>query len=268
MRIETLEIGPGMPMGRRPDLQLRARMRDEILQVAGELFAHRGYRRTTLQDVAQALHVTRPDLYHYVRSKQEILTAIYARVMDRIEAQLAEVLELRLDPRETLRQVLARHVEFVVANRAIAATFFEEKDWLPVEEREQILIRKRNYNRRLQEVIFAGQEQGFFRPVPAGIAVNAMLGMCNWSYQWFSESGTLTPKEMGDLLADLAVSALSTDGTAASSKRGVLPNQAGGEQGAGSPRTVGPAADLAAGEAGSGPGRSSIVHPVDGHEGE
>jgi AcrR family transcriptional regulator len=56
--------------GRRTDT------RERIQRVAMELFAERGYDKTTLQEVADRLEITRPALYYHFRTKQEILSSI------------------------------------------------------------------------------------------------------------------------------------------------------------------------------------------------
>ena len=48
----------------------------EILEHATRLFAERGYDGTTLQDIADAIGITRPGLYNYISSKEQLLAAL------------------------------------------------------------------------------------------------------------------------------------------------------------------------------------------------
>jgi AcrR family transcriptional regulator len=65
--------------GRRTDT------RERIQEVALELFAERGYDKTTLQEVAERLEITRPALYYHFRTKEAILSSIVDRLGDSID---------------------------------------------------------------------------------------------------------------------------------------------------------------------------------------
>src|SRR5437016_11157661 len=47
--------------------------KETILQHARHLFATKGYAETSVDDIAQACHMQKASLYHYFKSKQEIL---------------------------------------------------------------------------------------------------------------------------------------------------------------------------------------------------
>lgn len=54
----------------------RELVRQELLTKAAEVFETKGYAQTTIQDVAQALALSRSALYHYFESKDDILLAL------------------------------------------------------------------------------------------------------------------------------------------------------------------------------------------------
>src|SRR5213079_854717 len=54
----------------------RELVENEIYEIAIRLFAERGFAGTSLQDIADALGITRPALYYYVKSKDELLAKL------------------------------------------------------------------------------------------------------------------------------------------------------------------------------------------------
>ncbi|MEV4187075.1 helix-turn-helix domain-containing protein [Streptosporangium canum] len=54
----------------------RSDTRERIQQVALELFAERGYEKTSLREVAERLEITRPALYYHFKAKEDILTGV------------------------------------------------------------------------------------------------------------------------------------------------------------------------------------------------
>src|SRR2546425_4678982 len=69
----------------------RELVENEIYEQAIRLFAERGFAGTSLQDIADALGITRPALYYYVRSKDELLAKLAADVAGGSAAQITEV---------------------------------------------------------------------------------------------------------------------------------------------------------------------------------
>ncbi|UBU10469.1 TetR/AcrR family transcriptional regulator [Nonomuraea gerenzanensis] len=92
--------------GRRTDT------RERIQQVALELFAERGYDKTSLQEVAERLEITRPALYYHFRTKEDILASVVDRLCDSIDELTAWAAE---QPRtaESRREILRRMSELM-----------------------------------------------------------------------------------------------------------------------------------------------------------
>ncbi|HBY62044.1 MAG TPA: hypothetical protein DEH78_19665, partial [Solibacterales bacterium] len=51
--------------------------REAILRTAVEMFHNRGYASTSMNEIAEKLHITKPALYHYFRNKEDILLECY-----------------------------------------------------------------------------------------------------------------------------------------------------------------------------------------------
>lgn len=68
----------GRPVKEIPD------RREEVLRTAARLFSERGYRNATLEDVGAALGISRPALYHYARSKDELLSECATLAFDQL----------------------------------------------------------------------------------------------------------------------------------------------------------------------------------------
>lgn len=163
----------------------RGIQRETLLSAAAELFARQGYRATTLDDVAAALRIRKASLYHYMRSKEDLLTAIYDRIFDRIEGAVRPIAAQELPADERLRRMIHAHVEVVAAESDMLAVVFREEAELSRSKQAAIRRRKRGYERIFGQVIDEGQRQGLLRPLAGGLLVRALLGMCNWMYQWY-----------------------------------------------------------------------------------
>ncbi len=173
---------------------------DSLLSASASLFAEKGYRATTLDDIARALNVKKATLYHYIRSKEQLLTGIYARIFDRIEAVVRPIASQPLSANERLRRMIHAHLEVVAAESAMLAVVFQEESELDPANRALFQKRKQSYERIFEAVVEEGQQDRVLRPLSPRVMVRAVLGMCNWLYQWYRPERHSWPKIASELL--------------------------------------------------------------------
>ncbi|REE18151.1 TetR family transcriptional regulator [Paraburkholderia sp. BL27I4N3] len=178
---------------RRQELKARkqAYVQDEILLSAVSLFARRGFRAVTIDDIASNLGYTKSVVYYYFRSKSEILWQIFARNYDDYFRMISSVTELGLGPKETLSELIIQHAQHVMERSEWNAIYYRDESELDEKQRKQMAMRKREYDAKLELLYVDGVEKGVFKDIPPGVAVRAILGMCNSLYTWFKSDGAL-----------------------------------------------------------------------------
>lgn len=86
--------------------------RQRIQEVARELFAEKGVVRTSLQDIADRLGITKPALYYHFRSREELIRSILQPLIDEGEAFVAEQERKRAADRASARELLEGYFDF------------------------------------------------------------------------------------------------------------------------------------------------------------
>lgn len=202
------------PQKRTRSVLSRQLVTSELLDKATEIFAQKGYESTTLADIAAALGISRPALYHYVSSKEELLVML----VERVSRGFAEVLE-ELSGRHDLSptEKLANVVALIVRQRAEHPDQFRILDRaetvLPEPAGTEHAAAKRKVLREIVTMIEAGIEAGEFRAVDARTAALSLLGMCNWVAWWFPRGSDVEP--VVATVTDLAETMLLADGNPA-----------------------------------------------------
>lgn len=182
---------------------------NQMYETAALLFAQRGFAGTSLQDIADAMGITRPALYYYVKSKDELLAKLVTEIT---EGNTAEILKFarsrKLDPVEKLSKIA--HV--MAYHRALHPTRFlllaRSEAELPEGLAELHESTKRTMLRNLIEVIKDGVAAGQFRPVNPKSAALAVIGMCNWVAWWFHEEDAYSAAQVADDITNMAVASL------------------------------------------------------------
>jgi AcrR family transcriptional regulator len=175
----------------------------EIFETAVRIFGEKGYRATSLQDVSNELGITRPALYYYIKSKQELLIKIYDQVTDKLFDQLRPIVLSSLPPDVKLKKVMMNHIHIVIDNKTLLSVFYAEKSELPTEKRSYITRREREYGKMIERVYIEGMNEGFFRPCNPTVFVNSTLGMFNWMPNWFRSKGPLSMEEVSDMIVQI-----------------------------------------------------------------
>ncbi|MBW1789352.1 MAG: TetR family transcriptional regulator [Deltaproteobacteria bacterium] len=171
-----------------------------IIDSAVKIFHQKGYRRATLDDVAEDLGVTKPALYHYVSSKENLLSQIYIQALETFFGYIYEIPNMELSPAEKLRLFIRRHLNTVVIeNLAMFSVFFSEESQLPEADFQRIREEKRKFTHVVETIIEDGISQGAFRPLNPKLQAYAIIGMCNWLYRWYKpDSSSFSPDEIAD----------------------------------------------------------------------
>ncbi len=177
--------------------------RDQIFEAGARLFAEKGYGRTSLQEVADALGVTKPALYYYYRSKEELLFEITSFVMDRVTADLREVSAREVPPLEKLRDLVRRYVLFFASHPHELTIMSTEVDSLGPERRGVILGRQREYLRLVRAIVrdlLVGHPGADLDETSVAFA---LLGGMNWIFKWYDPAGRVTPEKLAGDFARL-----------------------------------------------------------------
>ena len=195
-------------MGRPVSGQAEGRLR-EVLDAAVEVFGARGYRATSMNDIAGAVGLGKPTLYHYVSSKAEILARLYEGVIDESIAAADEIVALDLEPLATLRELIVQRVAYTCEHRLLLRIFFEEEAALPAPLARSVVIRRRQYEDTFMRLVDAHLAR---RPVALASSVRVyvytVLGAANWVYRWYEPSGSLSPRQLGEQMAELLLAPL------------------------------------------------------------
>lgn len=189
----------------------KIRDREQVVAVAGRLFAENGYEATRLEDIAAELGIVRGALYYYVTSKAELRMLVANRRLRQLIDEVAGIANSGRPPAEKVSAIVKAHVLH------FDRFFPESRGWFPPvslqperdEQAEELHCNQNRYERLLRGVIRDGVDDREFRAdLDVTLAAIGILGMCNWMSQWYRRDGRLSAGEIADRYATMALSAL------------------------------------------------------------
>src|SRR5438046_3202876 len=186
-----------------------------ILRTTARIFAEKSYHSTSMRDISRATRVSLAGLYHYCKSKEELLFLIqdhcFGRVLERLE-QRTKGIE---DPFAKLRIFIDNHLSFFAANMAEMKVLSHEAESLKGDLHEHVSTKKERYGRVARKILreIADQERTNIR-IDLTVATYALFGMMNWIYNWYDPRGKLSVNQLVDNITRLFVGGFLSTGDA------------------------------------------------------
>jgi AcrR family transcriptional regulator len=189
--------------------------RQQIVQHSVQLFAANGYANTSLDDIAMAVGIKKPSLYHYIRTKEDLLYEIQRLLIEELLDEVGEMLATATTPPAKLRAFF-RAVLRLIARRQLEVTVFLNE--APPKANEaasrargrrwrEISAKRDEYQKLFEDVLAEGMDSGVFRPLPITLTALAALGGVTWAYRWYDACG-LPPDEIADLCVDIVLNGI------------------------------------------------------------
>lgn len=177
----------------------------QILVASAELFSRKGYEKTSMKDIADQVGISKPALYHHLKSKHELLYTIMNDLMEFGIAGLQKIDRMSIPVEEKIRLGIQHHLSSFDQYIAEYAVMLHEKtDWLPSSLERKIKRKFKQYtslwDKLISEAIFDKVIQSEIDPK---ILMWAILGMCNWVYKWYSRDGRLSTSEIGEIFSQI-----------------------------------------------------------------
>lgn len=111
-----------VPQGTRMPRQQR---REQLLQVAREVFSETGYHQTTMDDIAEAANVSKPVLYQHFSGKVELYESVLGAATERFEAAFSAPLDEEMDNQTRTQQVIGNFLSIVLEDPQTYQMLFE-----------------------------------------------------------------------------------------------------------------------------------------------
>jgi len=168
------------------------------------MFNQRGFHATSLDDVAASLGVTKPMIYHYLGTKDQVLFECVRNGLQQLRTAADEAALQPGTGLDRLRRFLCRYAECIMDDfgRCVARTGDEA---LAPESRLQFRKLKAEIDGVIRKMIEAAAADGSAKVDDVKLTAFAFAGALNWTALWHHPDGALKPDEIAARLADILI---------------------------------------------------------------
>jgi TetR/AcrR family transcriptional regulator, cholesterol catabolism regulator len=183
--------------------------RRQIAAAAAALFLEAGVDQVSMDDIAEAVGLAKPSLYHYFSTRDEIFFEINEHAFDYLFSRSEKRSSITNDPEQLLRGVFEDTFGFVHSLPGYARVVNENFRHLSPEYRAPVSVKRRRWTEYTEKIIQSGLDTGVFTNCDPHHATLAIFGMLNWSHQWYRLDGPTNPERMATIFFDMFMQGIS-----------------------------------------------------------
>lgn len=171
---------------------------DALVWAAAGVFEQKGYRNTTIDDIAEAAGVSRPTVYKYTKSKRSLLARMVDVVTGDLARKAADVARDETMPaKERLEIVVQQHIVSATQHRNFYAILFSERAELPALAARQFELWAKQVAQDFQGLLDeCVSERPDLEGLDTWIASNLILSMLTSLYRWYDPKQRTSPTEL------------------------------------------------------------------------
>ncbi|NIB38032.1 TetR/AcrR family transcriptional regulator [Pseudomaricurvus alkylphenolicus] len=155
-----------------------------VLREAARAFVENGVAKTSIDEIARRLGVTKPTIYHYVGNKENIITECLKQGTRGLDILLNQLESEELSGMDKLRGLLKAYTENVANDFGQCLVAIDVKQLKP-ESRKAFGKARRRFIDLVQGLIQEGIDDGSIRPQDPVLSAYAIIGAFNFIPQWY-----------------------------------------------------------------------------------
>lgn len=189
----------------------RERKREAVLLAAVRAFNSQGFHAASLDDVALALGVSKPTIYHYLGNKDQVLLECVTRGLEQLQTAARIMAERPGTGLERLTAFLQRYAEIIMDDfgRCVIRTGEEA---LSDDSAARFRALKGEVDKAMRALIAEGIEDGSIAPTDVRLTAFTLAGALNWPARWHDPSGADSASEIAKRMVEILTRGLAPRG--------------------------------------------------------
>jgi AcrR family transcriptional regulator len=174
--------------------------KDYISKIATKVFSEKGYKASSLQNVSQMANISKAGLYHYFKSKEEILAYILIKnsdiFLEKLKRSIKESKEKGLIPQESFKKLIETYVQHVNSDKDRRLIVLRERHQLSKKYKDELIKREQAMFRLIRNELH--KIPGLEKKINLNVITFLFISMSHWLGYWFKEGKELNLKEIID----------------------------------------------------------------------
>ncbi len=170
--------------------------KQEIINVAAQLFKQKGYSAVTMRDIAQAMDIKAASLYNHIKSKQEILVLIIIEIAEEFTNTMNQIVSSDISSVQKIEKVIDLHITITLRNPDALACL--NNDWMHLENSDlNYFIKMRSdYEQNFRNILKKGIIDKEILNLNIEVIIFSTLSTLRTLYLWYDKTKSLNEKTL------------------------------------------------------------------------
>ncbi len=180
-------------------------IKEQITKHSIRLFEEKGFSQTSIQDIVDLMDVTKCTFYYYFSSKEQLLMDIHLQYIDNLLSRQQTIFEnTSLTNKEKLEEIILMLIKDIKEKGSSGRVFFREIRHLNNMNINNVKKKRNTFRLKIEEVVQNGiKAEEFQAGLPADMITFGVLGVTNYSYNWFDPNGKVSPEELANIFSKM-----------------------------------------------------------------
>ena len=163
-----------------------------------KLIHEKGFRATTMRDIAERMNFEVANIYNYIDSKDALLENYVIGITKEFQTYMDNIIDSTFSPKDKLRMVISKHIQFTFEKPYQLALMANEWRNLKEPALSEYVAKRSDYIFKIASILEDGVEKGEFRPMNIEIATNSIVSSLRWSYNKYVDNSntSINPIEL------------------------------------------------------------------------
>lgn len=179
-----------------------AKKKEDILRSASLVISRKGFRQTTMEDIAAELLMTKGSLYYYFKNKEELLFYCHEQILTTVLEKLRKIKHQDISSSEKMKAAIKIHLDTAIREREIFNLAVKPEQIFSGDYADVIVQKLDEYAELFDQLILNGVQKGEFSVSQKKMARMIILGAANWIQVWYSPEGEFSKEEIEQVYAD------------------------------------------------------------------
>ena len=179
--------------------------KEQIKKVAAHLFRKRGFKATSMRDIAKAMNMEAPSLYNHISSKQQLLEELLMLIAFTFTSGMKEIQEAPLSSMEKLERLIKLHVDITIDHTDAVSLLTNEWVHLEGEIAKEFNALKDIYEIEFKGILESCMQEGSMEQVNVDLAMFSILSTLRWLYSWYSRNPKVNKIELEQQMVKLLI---------------------------------------------------------------
>lgn len=179
-----------------------------IIDKAASLFKEKGFKATSMREIADVVGVEAASLYNHIKSKNELLNIICFEVANRYTQHLEEIENKNISALQKIELLLRFHINGMVEH--FDEVYVSDREWKHLDKPflNNMQNQRRTYRKRLAAIIDEGVKKKEIKKIDATTAVLIMLHAISGIESWHRSTKKISGKELQENMIALLIDGL------------------------------------------------------------